>query len=281
MMAGRHLWPPSCRAVGAVRSPTLLVGKVPCLPSHRHHHHQQLADLNPPPQIKCPSFLGLGMMRRELKAGDWYIGSPSCGNIPTRQPAATALPVKEPNNGHVTSDGGDSPYAGTPPPSDGGGFTPAGALSPTDGGCPPSAGPSSPESWPHPSSLRKVAKIAAFLGVAMLQRKVPGRLYFRPSPSFPVAEEAGVVVHQVASDGLLVPVHRPDLRLHQQRRPLLATAGSLPSPAGYCSAPATPPRCCSGAIRHGLVVGGFFPSTGLHNAAPAKLEVFTLLFVLS
>lgn len=187
MMAGRHLWPPSCRAVGAARSPSLMVGKERCLPSH-HHHHQ----LDPSPQIKIPSFLGSGMMGRELKAAGRHIGSPSCGNIPKRQGG--------------TGDNGGSPSVGAPSPSDGGGFPPA---------------------------------------------------------------------------GLLVPVSRPDPRLHQQRRPLLAAAGSLPSPAGYCSAPATPPRCCGGAIRHALVAGGFFPSTGLQNAAPAKLKVFTLLFVLS
>ena len=67
----------------------------------------------------------------------------------------------------------------------------------------------------------------------------------------------------------------------QQRRPLLAAAGSLPSPAGYCSAPATPQRCCIGAVRHAPVAGGFFPSAGLRNATPAKLKVFTLLLVLS
>jgi len=155
----------SCRAIGAARSPSLLVVKEPCLPSHHHHRHHQL---DSSPQIKNPSFLDSGMMEREVMVADRQ--SPSCSNIPPRKSAAPALPVKETNDGHVTIDGGGSPSAGALSPTDGGGFPLVGALSPSDDGGPPSAGPS-PESWRDPSRHHHIsveAKINPFLGVGML-----------------------------------------------------------------------------------------------------------------
>jgi hypothetical protein len=134
-MAGRHLWLPSCRTIGAARSPSLLVVKEPCLPSH-HHHHQ----LDFSPHINNPSFLDSGMMGREVMVADRQ--SPSCGNIPPRKSAAPTLPVKETNDGHVTSDSGGSLSAGTLSPTNGGGFLLAGALSPSNDGGPSSIGPS-------------------------------------------------------------------------------------------------------------------------------------------
>lgn len=276
-MAGHHLWPPSCRAIRSreSRSSSLLVVKEPCLPSHHHHH--QLAS----PQIKNPSFLDSGMMGREMMVADRQ--SPSCGSIPPKKSTAAALQVKGTNDGHVTRDGGGSPAVGALSPTDGGGFPLAGALSRSDDGGSPSAVPSL-DSWRdpsghHPTSIE--AKISAFLGLGMLlQRKVA-------RPSWP--SSSCLVMKEVSRDaggsppaaGLLLPFSRRDPSRPQQRWPLLAPAGSLPSPAVHCSAPVRPPLCCIGAVRHAPLAGGFFPSAGLRNAPLAKLKVFTLLLVLS
>jgi hypothetical protein len=162
-MVSRHLWLSSCRAIGATRSPSLLVVKEPCLPSH-HHYHQ----LDSSPHIKNPSFLDSGMMGREVMVVDRQ--SPSYGNIPPRKSAAPTLLVKETNDGHVTSDNEGSLSAGTLSPTNGRGFPLAGALSPSNDGGPSLIGPS-PDSWHDPSHRHHTsveAKIITFLGVGML-----------------------------------------------------------------------------------------------------------------